>query len=249
VQVLDLVHPSLFPLVDGLSLHCPRLVEARGDCKAKKQRVAEGSQAPWCTGPFGTWKSRMGKGQVFHFKSPQTPASGEQNAGQSASAMSYEELAYGSKRFQWLPADVHVDADGRVVFDSYVNNMHPEWHAPLYAATASLIEQAIPLFERTLATSAIQPARCATVPAPSEYSYPKKDEFREQQAAFYSWKAQSVLGDALPNIYNVDDVEPDGMESLEDETLREWPEPMWPDVYEPPQPPDVVLRSRTIQVR
>jgi hypothetical protein len=197
----------------------------------------------------------MGKGQTFHFKSPQPPDSGKENAEQSASAVSYEKLAYGSERFQWLPADVHVDADGRVVFDSYVNNMHPEWHAPLYAATASLIEQAIPLFERTLAASALQPTRFATVtPDVCAYNHPKKDEFQEQRAAFYSWKAQSVLGDALPNIYC--DAEPAEGESPrsrdsdgDPRVPREWPEPKLPGVYEPPQPPDVVLRNRTIQVR
>jgi hypothetical protein len=198
----------------------------------------------------------MGKGEPFHFESRQTPASGEEGAPQanepadSASTTSYKERVYGSKRFQWLPADVHVDASGRVAFDSYVNNLHPDWHAPLYAATAHLIEQALPLFERTLATSTIQPQRYAAVPNMSEYSAPKKNEFREQWAAFCGWKAQSEQEDAVPNIYNIRDANPHDWGSYSPEgTPRKWPEPKFPEVYEPPQAPDVVLRNRTIQVR
>ncbi|KAI9351148.1 hypothetical protein DFJ73DRAFT_760215 [Zopfochytrium polystomum] len=37
-----------------------------------------------------------------------------------------------SEKFQWLPSDVVVDADGRAKIDSYINNLHPERHAALY---------------------------------------------------------------------------------------------------------------------
>ncbi|KKD02037.1 DUF4246 family protein, partial [Streptomyces sp. WM6386] len=33
-----------------------------------------------------------------------------------------------SEKFQWLPTDVDVSADGAVAFRSYVNNVHPETH-------------------------------------------------------------------------------------------------------------------------
>jgi Protein of unknown function (DUF4246) len=58
---------------------------------------------------------------------------------------------FASERFQWLPADINVDADsGAVRFKSYVNNLHPERHAALYAALARLLSRLVPMFERTL---------------------------------------------------------------------------------------------------
>lgn len=74
----------------------------------------------------------------------------------------YHELV--STKYQWLPADVSVDKKGKVEFLSYINNVHPEWHAPLYPATASLIERCIPLFERALAVAAQGVHRAIEVP-------------------------------------------------------------------------------------
>ena len=78
-----------------------------------------------------------------------------------------------SDRFQWLPADVFVGTDGRVVFDSYINNLHPDRHPHLYAATAQLLQRMLPLFERTLATSTQRPQRVVEVPDNTEWWWPQ----------------------------------------------------------------------------
>jgi hypothetical protein len=58
---------------------------------------------------------------------------------------------YASARYQWLPAEIDVAADGTAVFASYVNNLHPTTHAPLYRALERLFARCVPLFERALA--------------------------------------------------------------------------------------------------
>ena len=107
----------------------------------------------WFTPWFGSWKSSMGSGTVVE-------------DGPDSSM-------FVSDRFQWLPADVFVGTDGRVVFDSYINNLHPDRHAQLYAATAQLLQRMLPLFERTLATSTQRPQRVVEVPDNTEWWWPQ----------------------------------------------------------------------------
>ncbi|MFI9825450.1 DUF4246 domain-containing protein [Streptomyces sp. NPDC052013] len=64
-----------------------------------------------------------------------------------AGAMSKYEF---SERFQWLPTDVEVGADGDVVFSSYVNNVHPEAHKELASVLPALFARMLPLLENVL---------------------------------------------------------------------------------------------------
>ncbi|KAH8051861.1 DUF4246-containing protein [Aureococcus anophagefferens] len=58
---------------------------------------------------------------------------------------------FSSRRYQWLPAELDVAADGTASFKSYVNNLHPRRHAPLYRALERLFSRCVPLFESVLA--------------------------------------------------------------------------------------------------
>lgn len=56
-----------------------------------------------------------------------------------------------SKRFQWLPAELKVAQDGTTChFDSYINNLHPQHHEPLYRTLEKCFASMIPLFEEVL---------------------------------------------------------------------------------------------------
>ncbi|MFD8008864.1 DUF4246 domain-containing protein [Streptomyces sp. NPDC058955] len=55
-----------------------------------------------------------------------------------------------SERFQWLPTDVEIDAEGEVSFLSYVNNVHPEAHRELNAVLPELFGRMRPLLENVL---------------------------------------------------------------------------------------------------
>ncbi|MFE1345774.1 DUF4246 domain-containing protein [Streptomyces sp. NPDC058757] len=92
-QVLDLVHPSLFCLVNGVS-----------------------------GAPERAWRNPTDHYAKHEF----------------------------SERFQWLPTDVEVDEDGRAVFLSYVNNVHPERHRELAAVLPELFARFRPLWENVL---------------------------------------------------------------------------------------------------
>ncbi|EJD02430.1 uncharacterized protein FOMMEDRAFT_29447 [Fomitiporia mediterranea MF3/22] len=54
-----------------------------------------------------------------------------------------------SQRFQWLPTDFSIDAEGKAKALSYINNLHPS-HMELYDAVEGIISAFVPLFERVL---------------------------------------------------------------------------------------------------
>ena len=138
-----------------------------------------------------------------------------------------------SDEFQWLPADIVVAASGSVRFLSYRNNVHPEWHAPMYPATASLLERVIPLFERVLSAAAAPKIRAIKPPCPT------------WGPEFHNWHAQKIQDN--PEWQNDED-RGDSYDLWEEEKVFQ--EPKVPrEFVAPPTPPIVTLRGRTLQVR
>ncbi|MGV9409471.1 DUF4246 domain-containing protein [Nocardia sp. NPDC003693] len=177
-QVLDLVHPSLFCLVRG---------------------VSPIDEAVWA------------------------------NPGTKQSPVPF------SERFQWLPTDVDVDADGAVTFASYVNNVHPERHGELEAVLPELLARMLPLFEAVL-TDLLHPAPIRIVP---------------DSSAWYEGEPEE------PDLDIEDDDAYDAAEEAYEAAWDDWyrdRRPTIPDapVYVPPALPSAgerfSLRDRRIQV-
>ncbi|PPQ98971.1 hypothetical protein CVT24_003467 [Panaeolus cyanescens] len=123
-QVLDLVHPSLFPLVYGTT------------------RVLEKG-----TTTLQDFAQRCGQGKV-------APVPSEEELKESAPdyyGFSYRELASKtaySRKFQWLPCEVDISGqDARIT--SYINNLHPR-EKKIYELVEKIIDASIPLWEITL---------------------------------------------------------------------------------------------------
>jgi len=55
-----------------------------------------------------------------------------------------------SKKFQWLPSDFAVSAEGDVRVESYINNVHPVKNEGFYRVVEKIFKEFIPLFEATL---------------------------------------------------------------------------------------------------
>ena len=119
-KVLDLVHPSLFPLVYGRSR-----VLSSGSVDLQQ-----------CT-------NHIGKGEIVS-----TPDDVEVNVvGRSRNINDYwgsTRPKFWSKAFQWLPCDVRfVGEDVRIT--SYINNLHPTFYQNLYSVIENFITKSIPL--------------------------------------------------------------------------------------------------------
>ncbi|CAI6085409.1 unnamed protein product [Clonostachys chloroleuca] len=116
-KVLDLVHPSLYPLVYGLTRV---LVEKRIGISDALEHCGTGAVLPKPY-PIEVY------GQPEPFSVPKLPSL--------------------SRNFQWLPCDVDISVDGAAKIASYINNLHPIHHADLYPVIERFIEKALPAWD------------------------------------------------------------------------------------------------------
>ncbi|KAF2205071.1 hypothetical protein GQ43DRAFT_363257 [Delitschia confertaspora ATCC 74209] len=123
-KVLDLVHPSLFPLIYGVSRVVPTGSVPLNDCVeySGKGETATLDNPP---GPYGWHDSWNGYSTKI-------------------------DKAWG--RFQWLPANIHFRKDNTVHITSYINNLEPSSNAPLYTVLEECVHAAIPLWNQTLSS-------------------------------------------------------------------------------------------------
>ncbi|CAA7260755.1 unnamed protein product [Cyclocybe aegerita] len=125
-MVLDLVHPSLFPLVYGRSRVLERGRVTLEDCIA---RCGEGIEVPVPTEE----ESKV---------DPPPP---------HCDSLPYRILGETySRKFQWLPCEVDISSD-KAKITSYINNLHPEKHKALYGLIEQVIDATIPLWNTSLA--------------------------------------------------------------------------------------------------
>ena len=121
-QVVDIVHPSLYPLVVGVSR-----VRERPALTLEK-----------------SWKQDLGNlGLSVLTGFDEGPANDF-----------FTECF--SKKFQWLPAEFHVEADATVHINSYVNNLHPQLHASMYPLLARIFSDCLPMMEQVLSDNVLK---------------------------------------------------------------------------------------------
>jgi hypothetical protein len=120
-QVVDLVHPSLFPVIFGRS----RILPDR-------------------TIDLETCLSSVGQGDLLPVPVDDNVPLHERASGSISEPSTY------SQKFQWLPCDVNFTEDGDCRIVSYVNNVHPVKHRGLYKVLEKVITQAVPLWNQTL---------------------------------------------------------------------------------------------------
>jgi hypothetical protein len=142
-MVLDLVHPSMYPLVYGRS----RVIKSElvGVSDAIKKWAGKGD-----TIAKDEWKGNEERDQFRY-----TVGNGE-NPPQ-----------YWSDTYQWLPANVAFQEDGTFKFTSYINNLHPVRYSRTYCTIEKLIKSALPAWDQCLyfATGYKEiegPGRCAS---------------------------------------------------------------------------------------
>ncbi|KAL2753308.1 hypothetical protein ACRALDRAFT_2029173 [Sodiomyces alcalophilus JCM 7366] len=118
-KVLDLVHPSLWPLVYGRSRILPN------------ERLTLDNCLDAC-----------GIGQVIP-----NPTDRKPNAAPRRATYRPSSPPVWSERFQWLPCDVDLDDAGRAKIVSYINNLHPTRHRDLYSVIEKVIDKTLPLWD------------------------------------------------------------------------------------------------------
>ncbi|KAF5620621.1 uncharacterized protein FTJAE_11614 [Fusarium tjaetaba] len=119
-QVLDLVHPSLWPLIYGRSRVLDDRVIGVDDALAS-----------------------CGTGVVLR-----APGSEQTTHIIGEGGFCEDEVVVLSNKFQWLPCDVDLDPEtGKAKIASYINNLHPLEHARLYPIIERFIERSLPAWD------------------------------------------------------------------------------------------------------
>jgi hypothetical protein len=119
-KVLDLIHPSLFPLVYGRS----RIL--RNEVVGLEHSI-----------------SNIGSGEIL-------PVAQLEQKEEPPSFIRRPTANPYSVKFQWLPCDVELNSDSGCKIASYINNLHPQKHKDLYHVVEEIITCAIPLWNVTL---------------------------------------------------------------------------------------------------
>ncbi|KAF1734229.1 hypothetical protein CRV24_005766 [Beauveria bassiana] len=121
-KVLDLVHPSLFPVIYGRTRVLPNRTIGVADCLAHA-----GTGIPLPT--LGQKKKQRNPDDRRHRRSTDDQDDIEL-----------------STNYQWLPCDVELK-DGKATIASYINNVHPVEHAALYPVIEEFINLALPAWD------------------------------------------------------------------------------------------------------
>ena len=162
-KVLDLVHPSLFPLIYGRSRVLPSGGVGLRDCAEyigqgvtiklpEESNVEVDRYRPWYTSPR------------THPK-------------------------FWSQNFQWLPCDVVFAGQEDVKITSYINNLHPSQYSDLYSVIEKFIAKSIPLWDHTLSLKKAQWERKPRIEMEyTQYEFPEGEEGPEEVHYDYSAK-------------------------------------------------------------
>lgn len=126
-QVLDLVHPSLYPYINGIT-----------------QITSEPIPLSLIINPTSNMHpSFLMKGFILK--------DGYVEKISSLAKNDREQNDYSlSKKYQWLPSEFKVDQNGHTTISSYINNLNPNQHMDLYNVLANIFESFLPLFAKTL---------------------------------------------------------------------------------------------------
>ncbi|KAH0337678.1 hypothetical protein KCU81_g7985, partial [Aureobasidium melanogenum] len=207
-QVLDLVHPSLFPLIYGRSRILPTGTISLDYCV-----------------------QASGKGEVIP-----KPSEDDCKLGQKTHWLSYYGAGttdYWSNRFQWLPSDVVFSEDDGVKITSYINNLHPVHHKSIYPVIEKFIAKSVPAWDLVLSSYVDRSVHELRIPMTgTEYEFPLGEdapdhvgsEFTEEDDEFYEVKEQWVRDNRVlvkPDALTYNPVTRPGKSAVEPLSLRQ----------------------------
>ncbi|RYP40265.1 hypothetical protein DL767_001808 [Monosporascus sp. MG133] len=126
-KVLDLLHPSLFPLVYGRTKVLPT------------GRV-----------PLAACLELSGDGELTEPVEISRDTTMVLNQVVPSWCDTDREYMAAWDEFQWLPSDVHFKEGGSVEIASYINNLHPADHEDLYRVLEQMVDRSIPLWNEAI---------------------------------------------------------------------------------------------------
>ncbi|KAJ2161259.1 hypothetical protein GGF46_001601 [Coemansia sp. RSA 552] len=182
-QVLNLVHPSLFPLIYKKSR---LLAEPIKSPEAAVHLKTFGE----CPGSLEDWEEAMAR-----------VAGGTQET--PAYHVPIGQDDYLSDMFCWLPTEFQVDEDGATTVMSYINNLHPVRHAALYPTIAAIFSRFVPMLEHVV-TDMLYRRGLRVIPSPYGWFTHDEPEPEDYDASDYDeryeeWMESRTFIEPQPN--------------------------------------------------
>jgi hypothetical protein len=127
-QVLDLVHPSLFCLVYGVSRQLQD-----GQITMPALKSMGGGDIVFSSAGVNPPERKRRRREEFYYDGDPPPKD-------------YDT----SMKYQWLPSEFDISPEGKVKISSYVNNIHPIKHKDMYFVLEDVFEHFVPMFNKVL---------------------------------------------------------------------------------------------------
>ncbi|KAJ2333953.1 hypothetical protein GGI00_002084, partial [Coemansia sp. RSA 2681] len=166
-RVLNLIDPSLFPLIYSRSKLC------RQTCTSPQAALNPGAPGEF-PGSRSKWYEVL-RGSEYYI--PPLP-------------LRYMHSVFA--KFSWLPSEFRVADNGAVTIESYINNLHPVKHAAFYPIIASVFAKFLPLLEQVV-TDIVHP-RQPRVVSDSSKCYESDEPMPEIYDGLYEeWKQRAAF--------------------------------------------------------
>ncbi|KAJ2066423.1 hypothetical protein GGI08_001879 [Coemansia sp. S2] len=179
-RVLNLVDPSLFPLIYSRSKFCRQT----GTSPQAAFSLKDSGEFP---GSIDEWHNALNATE-----------GGETEYHLPTGHGRY--WSYTSDKFSWLPSEFRVDDGGAVTIESYINNLHPVKHAAMYPIIASVFSKFLPLLEQVV-TDLAHPRQPRVKPDSSKY-YESDEPLPNDDGYYYEglilWKTRATFVHAQP---------------------------------------------------
>jgi len=172
-RVLDLVHPSMYPYVDGVTRTTKRRIDLESTFEStevewddlnepdktstSKKEASKGKKQDPNDEPNKTSTSKKKASKGKKINSTENIPDEEQVQPLNCEFFIHKNKSapdaiskFFSEKFQWLPSDFAVDENGQVEIKSYINNLNPVTHHDLYTVITNIFEKMVPMFNNTL---------------------------------------------------------------------------------------------------
>ncbi|KAJ2461107.1 hypothetical protein GGF42_000411 [Coemansia sp. RSA 2424] len=205
-QVLNLIHPSLFPLIyKRSSVLSEPIASPLAALDLKSFGYFPATPLNWSRA-LNPPANKDESDEDYSKRLTRVPMRKELPGGaQPNFYIPLSNTPYTSNKFCWLPAEFRVDSDGTTTIESYINNLHPREHAALYPTISSIFSKFVPMLEQVV-TDLVHPRGERVVPDPynwfkSEAAEPEDDGTDEYVERYQRWEESKAFVHPQPESF------------------------------------------------
>ncbi|KAJ2453264.1 hypothetical protein GGF42_003839 [Coemansia sp. RSA 2424] len=197
-QVLNLIHPSLFPLIyNRSSVLSEPIASPLAALDLKSFGYFPVTPLNWSRA-LNPPANKDESDEDYSKRLVRAPIRKELPGGaQPNFYIPLSNIPYTSHKFCWLPAEFRVDSDGTTTIESYINNLHPREHAALYPTIGAIFSKFVPMLEQVV-TDLVHSRSQRVVPDPynwfkSETAEPEDYDADDYDERYEEWEESKTF--------------------------------------------------------